>query len=411
MAKRPTMQDAPISAVAAVAGTRDTEMSERKETRGSHPFRATVSTVLPHAELRDDSVVVVDREADRFETVSPLGEGSVGRVELVRDNDIERFVAVKQLKSADEPQHVLRFVREARCLGQLEHPGIVPVHDVGRSDDGSYYIVMKHLEGQSLDTLILKLRAGDPDSHERFPIYERLRICEAVLRVMEYAHARGIVHRDLKPGNIMVGEHGEVTVVDWGLAKNVDEDTGSAAAFAENGDEGDPFGTRSDTLLGTPLYMSPEQTQSDAEAVGRSSDVYSMAVVFYELLTLEHYLADAEDLATVMAGVRERDAQLAYWVTSPHQPRVPIEIAYWLQIAMKKNPRDRFHSAEEMRRELQRAAGGQFDVVCPTTFSRRAFRLGMDSANRRPVLSLLAVLGFVALAGYGAWRMFTDFSG
>jgi len=369
------------------------------------PLRKRATTVLPHADLQGEQLVAVSRDEDRFDRVSRLGEGGIGTVELVRDNDIGRFVAIKQLKNTKDAHHILRFVREARCLGQLEHPGIVPVHDVGQSEDGSYYLVMKHLEGQSLEALIEKLRAGDAASHAAFPMYERVRICETVLRIMEYAHDRGIVHRDIKPANIMIGEHGEVTIVDWGLAKRMHEAEleSDGATDGSPGETRDVFGTQVDAVIGTPLYMSPEQASGQLDSVGKASDAYSMAVVFYELLSLEHYLHGASDIGSVMHGVREGKPKLAYWVHSPHQERVPIELAHWLHKAMQKRPGDRFASVAVMRAELQRAAGGQFDVVCPTTLSRRVFRSGMDTANKRPVAMLLVLLAVALLAAYGAW--------
>ena len=394
-------------------------MSDNKSPKNIEPaagsaFSPGLSTVLPHAEIQDEQLIAVDRKAKRFDHLSPLGEGSAGQVELVRDNDIGRFVAIKRLKHTDNPQHVLRFAREARCLGQLEHPGIVPVHDVGRGEDGTYFLVMKHLEGESLEELINKLRAGDAKSHDEFPMPARVRICESILRVMEYAHERGIVHRDIKPGNIMVGKHGEVAIVDWGLAKRLEEGASAEDVIPPADSFGpaeDMFATQTDTLLGTPLYMSPEQAAGDTDAVGPASDAYSLAVVFYELLSLEHYLPKEGDLSSVVKGVLKHEAKLAYWVTSKHQDRVPIELAYWLQKAMSKERSGRFSSVKEMRSELQRATCGRFAVVCPTTLSRRAFGYGMDTANRRPIAMLAFIASVVFLASYGAWRMLLDVSG
>lgn len=213
----------------------------------------------------------------------------------------------------------------------------------------------------------------------------------------------------------MIGEHGEVTIVDWGLAKH----TGSKGSPAEiRGDQG-PVDqrlaadfveqrTKADELLGTPLYMSPEQAMDDGERVGPPCDLYSMGVVFYEFLSLEHYVGRSQDLGATLEAVKTKDGKLAYWVENEHQPRVPIELAYWLKKAMRKDPRKRFRSAIEMRSELQRAAGGQFDVVCPTTFSRRVFRCGMDSANKRPLVMILSMSVMTALSIYGAFRVLVD---
>ncbi|MBK8697929.1 MAG: serine/threonine protein kinase [Deltaproteobacteria bacterium] len=176
------------------------------------------STVLP---TWDGGAVFREGQL-RYERLQSLGEGGMGEVSLARDHDIERRVAIKRLR----PEHantsaLLRFAQEVRTIGSLEHPNIVPVHDVGIDEEGQHYFVMKYVEGETLESVIEKLQAHDPATERRFPIEARAQLFLGILRAVQYAHARGIIHRDIKPANIMVGPYGEVMLMDWGLARPV----------------------------------------------------------------------------------------------------------------------------------------------------------------------------------------------
>ena len=162
-----------------------------------------------------------------------------------------------------EAGSIARFVEEVRTVGQIKHPNIVPIHDVGVDEEGQYFFVMKYVEGETLETIIEKRAAGDPQYHRRYTQERRVEIFLGILDAIHYAHARGFIHRDIKPANIMVGPYGEVVVMDWGLAKRVKADTSLALPANDPPaplDTGkDLYRTRAGTLLGTPAYMSPEQ--------------------------------------------------------------------------------------------------------------------------------------------------------
>ena len=166
----------------------------------------------------------------RYEPVKLLGAGGMGEVVLVQDQDIARRVAIKRLlPEMTHPALLARFVDEIRTVGRLEHPNIVPIHDVGVDELGRYYFVMKFVEGETLESIIAKLSAGDPAYHARYSYERRIEIFLGLLHALEYAHANGVVHRDIKPANVMVGRYGEVVLMDWGIAKPLDEKRDPAA--------------------------------------------------------------------------------------------------------------------------------------------------------------------------------------
>lgn len=209
---------------------------------------------------------------DRFEVREPVGQGGMGTVYLAYDRLLEREVALKVLRAElSAADAVERMEREARILARLEHPGIVPVHDVGVLADGRVYYVMKLVRGARLDefargaTLAEVLRAF-------------LRICETV----GFAHARGVIHRDLKPANIMVGAFGEILVLDWGIARVRGAETVAEPAPAAASDpaaQDSARDTAPGTVLGTPGFMAPEQAGGLPDLVSERSDVYSLGAI------------------------------------------------------------------------------------------------------------------------------------
>lgn len=209
----------------------------------------------------------------RFEVLEAIGQGGMGTVYRARDKVLDREVALKVLRpEMSGADWASRLEREARVLARLEHPGIVPVHDVGTLADGRIFYLMKLVRGQRLDeftrtaTLAETLRAF-------------LRICEAV----SFAHAGGVVHRDLKPSNVMVGSFGEVLVLDWGIARvaGAAEPAGASRPAAESV-EGD---TAPGTVLGTPGFMAPEQAQGALHLVDERTDVFALGAILRSIVS------------------------------------------------------------------------------------------------------------------------------
>ena len=229
----------------------------------------------------DDSVELsldLPSEGPRYTRVQVLGAGGMGEVLLVNDRELQRRSAMKVLlpEIAERPSEIARFLEEARTTAQLEHPGIIPVHELGRLDDGRWYFTMKEVRGRTLSEVIA--RVHETGHGLRRVVGGFLRVCEAVA----YAHDRGVVHRDLKPENVMVGEHGEVLVLDWGLARVTGATLRPEVQAVQGPDK--PANTREGAVSGTPAYMPPEQARGENAEVHPTADVYSLGAVLFELL-------------------------------------------------------------------------------------------------------------------------------
>lgn len=232
--------------------------------------------------------------ANRYEVRGLLGTGGQGDVREVYDRILQRSVALKALREDLSRQTQIRqaFLREARVLAQLSHPSIVPVYDLGELASGAPAYTMKRISGRSLRDILHAMRRSDPSVRE----FNRRRLVEILLQVAHtvgYAHHRGVVHRDLKPGNIMIGDFGEVLVVDWGIARVQGDLTGfddpitdtNAAFLGEppvRTQATDP--TSQGTIKGTPAYMAPEQARGDNSLVGPWTDVHALGLILYEIL-------------------------------------------------------------------------------------------------------------------------------
>jgi len=269
----------------------------------------------------------------RYEDRGLLGRGGMGEVRRVYDRQLRRTMAMKVMHGQHQTGLLARFIEEAQCAAQLQHPGIVPVHELGELPDGRWYFTMREVQGHTLTEVL-------PSWPLRRLVDALQRVCEAVA----YAHDQGVVHRDLKPDNIMLGPHGEVLVVDWGLAKVVGSEASdpvvtdrSAAAHM----------THPGAVAGTPAYMAPEQARG--HPVDRRTDVYALGTILYEVLgRTRAYSGDAQEvLEQVLAGP-----------PAPLPPDPP-QLVQACAKAMARTPAERFPDAGGLGRELRSWLDGE----------------------------------------------------
>jgi len=334
----------------------------------------------------DDGARRVNPEKARYESKRMIGEGAFGEVELAMDNDIDRPVAIKRVRqdmvSAD---NIARFVSEVQVVGRLEHPGIVPIHDVGLDDSG-YFFVMKYIDGETLESVIAKLRKKDPAYTKKFTMEHRTQLFLQLCRAVQFAHARGIIHLDIKPANVMVGHFGEVVLMDWGLAKRV----GAAPTI----------GTPAVGMVcGTPMYMSPEQARGENDRTDERSDVYALCALFWELLALDHYLPIKPDVDALLLAVCNEAPMRP--IPMHHKYAVPPDLAWLIAPGLEKNPAQRYQTVGDLCVRIQQAIEGQAPVQCPCTGLKRAGGVWSDFIDNHPLgaLAIAALTGVFAIVG------------
>ncbi len=283
---------------------RDPTVSEVMETLGvglqptlvkpDEMRRAAEADAVPVEPLPDLGDLEVRRE---------LGRGGMGRVLEVRDPQLRRVVAAKVVKDSESLDEIrlARFVAEAQVTSQLEHPGIVPVHEMGFAPDGQLYFTMKKVAGSSLREVIRALRKGERGVRDRWTRHRLLTSFVQVCNAMAYAHSRGVLHRDLKPDNIMLGPFGEVLVMDWGVARLIGDET---ERTRDGGiDRVAVQQTMDGTTIGTPGYMSPEQATGQLTDLDVRSDVWSLGAILYEMLTWRPAYTGATMLARIYESI------------------------------------------------------------------------------------------------------------
>jgi serine/threonine-protein kinase len=361
-----------------------------------------VSSTLPpesgDAAARAEPAAPLPEAVGRYAVTREIARGGMGVIFAGRDPAMGRDVAIKVMleSHAGRPGYRERFLEEARITGSLQHPGVVPVHEVGELPDGRPFFAMRLVEGQTLDAL-LSARAEPSDDRPHF-----LQVFDRVCQAVAYAHSHGVVHRDLKPLNVMVGHFGVVNVMDWGVSlkmrnpecgrwSEVSPDTASAIPRPA------PRTPQSEDVIGTPAYMSPEQAQGDARAIDARTDVFGLGGILCAILTGQppytgtrtrkvYARAARADLAEAFARLDAAPAarelvRLAKWCLAPHRgdrPRDAGEVAEALTAYLESDLRQ---AARDMVRFFELSP----DLFCIA---------GLDGYFRRVNGNFTRVLGY-----------------
>jgi serine/threonine-protein kinase len=317
---------------------------------------------------------------ERYNLIRLHARGGLGQVWLARDGTLGRHIALKELRpeKAENPSVQARFLREARITGQLEHPGIIPIYELARrgSDQQPYY-TMRFVKGWTLAGAARayhqKRQAGQADSLELLSL---LNSFVTVCHTVAYAHSRGVIHRDLKGENIVLGDFGEVVVLDWGLAKLTGRDEAEADTWPA---DVDPEGLRAADLtvqgqtLGTPAYMAPEQAAGRLDLIGPLTDVYGLGAILYEILTGQPPFTGS-DTPEVLRRVREEEP------IPPRRlcPDTPPALEALCLRALAKRPEDRWTEAGELAQQVQQWLAESAERKQADQQRARFFALSLD---------------------------------
>jgi serine/threonine-protein kinase len=298
-----------------------------------------------------------------------IGRGAMGYVLRATDTMLRRDLALKVSPAPRDQlsrEQLTRFVEEAQITAQLEHPNVVPVHDIGLDPEGRVYFSMKIIRGQSLETIFAKRNENDPETIAEFGLRRLLDVFLQACQAVEYAHARGVIHRDLKPANIMVGDFGEVLVMDWGVAKLIGQPDRASIPPPEAGSDETPrksvhppppevtsvragregLRTQLGTVIGTPAYMSPEQ--ANGQSVDERTDVYALGVILYEILA-GVLPFDHEDPRVILTKVMTERPD----PPSVVNPGTPLALENLTMRLLEKDPAQRTLTIRQIRVHVQ----------------------------------------------------------
>jgi serine/threonine protein kinase len=372
------------------------------------------------------------KKGQRYTIEGEMARGGMGAVLRAVDCDLRREVAIKYLLDQTNPDKKLRFIEEAQITGQLEHPNIVPIHELGVDAKKRLFFSMKMVKGRSLAQVLDEVRQDPKAAEKDYSLARLLNVFVSICNGLAYAHSRGVVHRDLKPANIMIGDFGEVYVMDWGLAKVLasggTEPAGDGSLMATAASAGsvpplpsaitsshpsskvdtsrEPEAdlTQEGSVLGTPVYMPPEQATGQVHAIDQRSDVYALGAILYEILTLQPPIDRAGGHMAILIRVVEGA------IVPPEQRRsrgrkagIPRELSAIAMKALATLREDRYPTVEELRRDVERFQDGRSvsakedtarELMWKFVKRNKGFSFGMTLA----FLVLVVSLGYVTNA-------------
>ncbi len=332
-------------------------------------------TVVP------DNIVLSETDKDlpkhvkngfmRYRDFQPLTQGGEAILRTCVDENLGRTVVIKTLQPQFQnlETYQKRFLREARVTAQIPHPATIPVYELSRDSEGNAYFTMKRLRGRDLSDVLDRIAEGDKDTIEKYPLDFLIDVLIQCSQCLAFAHNQGVVHRDMKPANIMIGDYGEIMVLDWGLAKVWDmDDNDDVSQLLRSGQQSIPGRlTGRGDVQGTPFYMSPEQAVETGD-VDERTDIYNMGIILFEVLTNESYMS-GKSFKEIRRKLAEDPAREPVKV-SPKK-NVSGELNAVCVKALQRNPAERYQKMEEFAVDLKAALlGNAVSVYQEPVFAR-----------------------------------------
>jgi serine/threonine protein kinase len=327
----------------------------------------------------------------RYRDFQPLTQGGEAILRTCVDENLGRTVVMKTLQPQFQnlETYQKRFLREARVTAQIPHPCTIPVYELSRDSEGNAYFTMKKLRGRDLSDILDKIAEGHQETIEKYPLDSLINVLVHCAQCLAFAHNQGVVHRDMKPANIMIGDYGEIMVLDWGLAKVWDmEDDDEVDKLIRSGQQTIPGRlTGRGDVQGTPFYMSPEQAVETGD-VDERTDIYNMGIVLFEVLTNQSYMS-GKSFKEIKRKLLEDPLRSPVAVAPKN--RIPAELNAICVKALQRTPSDRYQKMSEMENDLRSYLLGKAVSVYEEPWYRRILKW-----RERKIFSLASLLWMLA---------------
>ena len=359
-------------------------------------------SLSPHSETIRKHLPVQLLGEKKYTIGTQIAQGGMGAILEGEENVLRRKVAMKRMLSTGDADNVMRFIEEAQITAQLDHPNIVPVYELSVDDYDQVYYTMKLVRGITLHKVLGLIYQGVEETIKKYPLAALLGIFQKVCDALAYAHSKGVLHRDLKPENIMLGEYGEVMVMDWGLARasgRKQGSTGPQRTMVRSARQEQGQMTMVGMVFGTPHYMAPEQARGQSDQYDARTDVYALGAILYQILTLEPPIK-GDDVGQVLMSVASGNVAQALIDeqgpkdaptdrTYPHLPggKIPPGLAAITRKAMALDMNDRYSSVQELQADIESFQGG---LTAPAKGSA-------SGAPTKVLYAIIAVLGIIAI--------------